>query len=110
MTEPTILDDALYQLLWNDDVSAFNEQRPEGPVAFVNAHLRGVDLRGANLLDVDLSGAYCRNADLRGLDLSRTNLRGASLADAKISGVLFPPDLPAEEIRLSVEHGTRMRY
>jgi uncharacterized protein YjbI with pentapeptide repeats len=51
-----------------------------------------------------------RLADLRGLNMSACCLEGASIHGAKISGVYFPPDLSPEEIRLSLEFGTRMRY
>ena len=59
---------------------------------------------------LDLSDGYFRQADLRGVDLSKTKLLGASIHGAKISGVYFPIDLAAEEILMSLEHGTRMRY
>ena len=67
------------------------------------------DLRNADLTHADLRGAYLRNADLRGLDLSEASLEGASLHDTRVSGVLFPTALNAEEIRLSLTFGTRMR-
>ena len=35
---------------------------------------------------------------------------GASLLDAKLSGTYFPAALSAQEIRLSLETGTRLRY
>jgi len=41
--------------------------------------------------------------------LSTTLLDGASIGGAKISGTLFPRNLDAEEITLSLVHGTRMR-
>ena len=59
---------------------------------------------------LDLSDAYFRGADLRGIDFRQTNLEGASMAEAKISGCYFPKELSAEEIRMSVELGTRLRY
>jgi hypothetical protein len=37
-------------------------------------------------------------------------MEGVSLRGARISGVMFPAELGADEIRLSVEFGTRMRY
>ncbi|MDQ7087553.1 MAG: hypothetical protein Q9Q13_06700 [Acidobacteriota bacterium] len=43
------------------------------------------------------------------VDLSEARLDGASLHHAQVGGVLFPPNLPAEEIRLSVQLGTRLR-
>ncbi|MFO7636044.1 MAG: GNAT family N-acetyltransferase [Clostridia bacterium] len=41
---------------------------------------------------------------------SETRLDGASINAAKVSGTLFPRELSAEEITLSLLHGTRMRY
>ena len=59
---------------------------------------------------LDFSNSYFRNADLSGIDFRETNLEGASLLDAKLSGTYFPAELPAEEIRLSLDTGTRLRY
>jgi hypothetical protein len=42
--------------------------------------------------------------------LSKANMDGASINACKISGVLFPAELSASEIELSLLHGTRMRY
>jgi uncharacterized protein YjbI with pentapeptide repeats len=57
-----------------------------------------------------MANTYLRHADLRGLDLTHTNLEGASINSAKISGTYFPTTLSAEEITLSLIHGTRLRY
>jgi uncharacterized protein YjbI with pentapeptide repeats len=62
------------------------------------------------LKDADLSGAYLRGANLSGQDLSLAKMHGASLKSAKISGCLFPASISAEEIRLSVDLGTRLRH
>ncbi len=70
---------------------------------------RGYDLRKFHLANANLSESYLRNADLRGLDLSQAKLRGASLKGCKISGVLFPETISPEEIRLSLDYGTRLR-
>ena len=100
----------LCELLRDEKVEAFNREVAGGVVLdLANANLRMVNLRGAHLRNADLRGAYLRNADLRGVDLSCANLDGASLYQARVSGALFPPDLPAEEIRLSLDHGTRVR-
>jgi uncharacterized protein YjbI with pentapeptide repeats len=80
-----------------------------GPADLSGANLRMADLRGADLKGASLRGAYLRAADLRGLDLSSCELAGASLAGAKVSGVLFPADIGADEIALSLTHGTRLR-
>ena len=111
MPKPQFKDDPLYELLRRGDVAAFNDARAQGR----QADLRGADLRGADLrhLDargLDLSDCYLRQADLRGLDLSEVRLEGASIYGARISGTLFPTELRAEEITLSLLHGTRMRY
>lgn len=99
----------LRDLIARGERDAFNalagQQRPD----LSHTDLRGLSLRGLSLREANLSGAYLRAADLRGLDLSGADLDGASLHAAQISGVLFPRDLGAEEIRLSQALGTRMR-
>ena len=111
MAEPRTSDDPLYRLLRHGEVDEFNAKRAGGEACNLRGtDLRGVDLRGLDARGLDLGGCYLRQADLRGLDLSETNLRGASISGAKISGVLFPIELSAEEITLSLTHGTRMRY
>lgn len=80
-----------------------------GVVDLTGAHLRGYDLRKCKLKKADLTGAYLRSADLRSVDLSEAKLDGASIKEAKVSGSLFPRDLTPEEIRLSLEYGTRLR-
>ena len=69
-----------------------------------------VDLRGLDADGLDFSHCYFRGADLRGVDLSHAKLHGASFNSAKISGLLFPLELAPEEIKLSVDYGTRVRY
>ena len=64
---------------------------------------------GLDAAGLDLRGSYMRDADLRGIDFSAANLDEVSIRGARISGTLFPRDIPAEEIRLSWELGTRMR-
>ncbi len=111
MTTPTIKDDPLYQMLREGHVEQFNQHRQSGtPCDLRRADLRALDLRKLEVKHLDLGDCYLRQADLRGLDLSETNLDGASISGAKISGTLFPSQLSAEEITLSLVHGTRMRY
>jgi len=111
MTAPKFIDDPLYQLLRAGQVDEFNKAREEGKTCdLVGADLRNVELQGMNLKGLDLSDAYLRQADLRGQDLSETRLEGASIRGAHVSGVMFPKELLATEIALSLEHGTRMRY
>ena len=59
---------------------------------------------------IDFSNCYFRAADLRGIDFSNARLEGASINGAPISGAFFPAELSADEIMLSVNHGTHMRY
>jgi len=47
---------------------------------------------------------------LRGIDFRNSALEGASLAHAQISGAYFPPELSADEILMSMNFGTRLRY
>jgi uncharacterized protein YjbI with pentapeptide repeats len=107
---PLVKEGLLVELLRDEKIDEFNrEVTREALPDLANANLRMADLRRANLRNADLRGAYLRNADLRGVDLSRANLDGASIYQARVSGTLFPPDLSADEIRLSLEHGTRLR-
>lgn len=111
MKKPVIKPDPLYQLLRNEDVKSFNEKRDSLDTSELKSgDYRGRDLRNMQAQGLDFSNAYFRNADLSGIDFRETNLEGASLLDAKISGVYFPEDISAEEIRLSLETGTRLRY
>ena len=111
MSQPKLLDTPLYALLHKDDITGFNNERPkEGPVDMVGGDFRGLDLRELNADGIDFTDAYFRSADLRGLDLSSTPLEGASIAHAQISGTFFPRELTADEILMSVNFGTRLRY
>ena len=58
----------------------------------------------------DFGNAYFRASDLRGIVYFKARLEGASLNGARISGAFFSAELNADEITLSAEHGTRMRY
>lgn len=111
MKKPEIKTDPLYQLLRQEDIKGFNEQRDSLDTSELRSgDYRGRDLRNMNASGLDFSNAYFRNADLSGIDFRTTNLEGASLLDAKLSGTYFPAELTAEEIRLSLDTGTRMRY
>lgn len=111
MKWPEISSDPLYQLLHNEDIDQFNAQRRVLDTSNLKAkNYRGLDLREMDASGLNFSDAYFRGADLRGIDFRQTNLEGASMAEAKISGCYFPKELTADEIRLSVEHGTRLRY
>ncbi len=104
-----IRDSALIRLLRDERIDEFNVEAAKAPPDLTNADLRMVDLRRADLHRAILRGAYLRNADLRGVDLSDADLHGASLHDAQIGGCLFPIELAADEVMLSIQWGTRMR-
>lgn len=109
--KPVISDDPLYQLLRHGKIQEFNTLKRAGEaVKLSGMDLRGLDLRGIDASGIDFSCSYFRQADLRGIDFSTCNMEGASVHAAKISGAYFPPELYAEEISLSLTHGTRMRY
>ncbi len=111
MEKPEIKDDPLYQLLRNEDIEGFNAQRDVMDTSQLRSgDYRGRDLRKLNAAGLDFSDSYFRNSDLSGIDFRDTNLEGASLLDAKVSGTYFPAALSADEIRLSLETGTRLRY
>jgi uncharacterized protein YjbI with pentapeptide repeats len=111
MDKPFIKKDPLYQLLRNEDIEEFNEQRDKLDNAELKSgDYRGRDLRNMNADGLDFSNSYFRNCDLSGIDFRNTNLEGASLLDAKLSGTYFPSELDATEIRLSLDAGTRLRY
>lgn len=111
MTAPKVHNDSLYQLLHNENIAEFNRRHDEAKTALLRGgNYRGLDLRLINADGLDFGDAYFHGADLRGIDFRNTNLEGASMIDAKISGCYFPKQLSAEEIRLSVTQGTRLRY
>ena len=110
MSHPKLLESALYALLHKDDIRGFNQQRPAGYIDMRGGDFRGLDLRELQVEDVDFTDGYFRSADLRGLDLRTSCIEGASLAHAQISGAYFPVELTADEILMSVNFGTRLRY
>jgi len=111
MSEPEIKNDELFQLLRHGKVGEFNERVANGESCeLAGGDFRGTDLRNLNASGLDMRSCYFRQADLRGIDFSETQLEGASISGAKISGTFFPKELRAEEILLSLTHGTRMRY
>ena len=111
MSQPKLLDTPLYALLHKDDITGFNKERPvDGPIDMTGGDFRGLDLRELNADGIDFTDAYFRSADLRGMDFRNASLEGASLAHAQISGAYFPPELSADEILMSMNFGTRLRY
>lgn len=111
MSQPRQLDSPLYRLLRDEKIGEFNKQKTkEGRIDLRGADLRGLDLRQLDAAGIDFTDAYFRGADLRGVDLREALLEGASIAHAQISGAYFPTELCADEILLSMQFGTRMRY
>ncbi len=109
--KPKISNDPMYQLLREGKITEFNARFEGGEKPdLANCDFRSVDLRGLDVAGVNFSGSYFRQADIRGLDLSQCNVEGASINGAHISGTLFPKELSAQEILLSHQQGTRMRY
>jgi uncharacterized protein YjbI with pentapeptide repeats len=112
MAAPSISDDPLYRLLREGKIAEFNQRIAAGE----KTNLTGCDFRHLNLQGLVATGlyfsnSYFRQSDLRGVDFSNcASLEGASIHAAKISGVYFPKQIRAEEILLSLEHGTRIRY
>lgn len=113
MSRPRKLEHPLFQLLAEEKIDSFNEQKTQHYTAdllnFQGADLRSLNLRGLDATGIDFRDAYFRSCDLRGIDFRETQLEGASINRAKISGCYFPVNLPAEEILLSLTTGTRMR-
>ena len=104
-------DCAMYRLLREGQINEFNARRAKGESFDLRGtDLRGLDLRGLDTESLDLSNCYFRQSDLRGLNLTTCNIEGASFRGANVSGTFFPDDLSPEEIRLSLDHGTRVRY
>ena len=103
--------DPMYVLLRDDKIDEFNQRKSNGDSFDLTfCDLRGIDLRKLDADGIDFSGCYFRQADLRGIDFSNCNLEGASINGAKISGCYFPKAITADELSLSLHHGTRMRY
>ncbi|WP_439886290.1 pentapeptide repeat-containing protein [Pseudomonas sp. MBLB4123] len=111
MSQPRQLDSPLYRLLREENIAGFNTQRPmDVEIDLSGGDFRGLDLRALDAQGIDFTDAYFRGTDLRGLDLRQSRLEGASLAHAQISGAYFPADLSADELLMSVNFGTRLRY
>jgi len=110
MRKPEISDDPMYHLLRDGHIEEFNNKKQPGEFYDLQyCDFRSVDLKGLNAAGIDFRNAYFRQTDLKGIDFRGALLEGASINGAKISGVYFPKNISAEEILLSLEHGTRLR-
>ncbi|MCC6141939.1 MAG: pentapeptide repeat-containing protein [Nitrospira sp.] len=106
-----ISNDPMYKLLREGCIKEFNVKKSAGDKCELKScDLRGLDLRGLDAVGLDFSDCYFRQSDLRGIDFSQSILKGASINACKVSGALFPAELTASEIELSLLQGTRMRY
>jgi uncharacterized protein YjbI with pentapeptide repeats len=113
MSKPMILHNPLYDLLRAEQIDEFNQRKAEiesNEGLFSGGDFRGLDLRNLDADGLDFRDAYFRGADLRGVDFRKANIEGASFCQAHISGCYFPKEVWAEEIRLSVDLGIRIRY
>jgi uncharacterized protein YjbI with pentapeptide repeats len=113
MAKPVIYHNAMYDLLRGENIEEFNQRKASGESTaglLCGGDFRGLDLREIDADGLDLQDGYFRGADLRGVDLRNTNIEGASFCQAHISGCYFPKEVTAEEIRLSIEQGIRIRY
>lgn len=113
MTKPIVHQNSFYDLLRAEQIDEFNKRKAAGESMegkLAAGDFRGLDLRNLDADDLDLSNAYFRGADLRGIDFTKANLEGASFCQAHISGCYFPAEISADEIRLSVDLGIRVRY
>lgn len=102
----------LYHAIIKDEILKAHDMIAKEDVSDLHSHsFRAVDLRKLQLEGqvVNFENCYFKNTDLRGLDLSLCLLDGASFHNARVSGVLFPEELIAQEIDLSVIRGTRVR-
>lgn len=108
---PRISDDEMYKLLRDEDIEEFNKRREgAGPLDLSGLDFRGLDLRGIEADGIDFSNCYFRQTNLAGINLSGANIEGASLGGANISGCFFPREVSAQEINMSLQYGTRIRY
>ncbi len=104
-------DHELYKLLQDEQLDEFNRRRAAGEDFDTRGlDLRALDLRGLDTTGLDLTDCYLRDTNLAGLDLREVPMEGASIFEARISGVFFPCELTAAEIRMSRTFGTRLRY
>jgi uncharacterized protein YjbI with pentapeptide repeats len=110
MANPKFLEDEAFKYLREGDHEGFCRSVDNRKVVdFTGADLRGSDFRNIDMSKIILRDAYLRNADFRGCDLRKVDLEGASIHNAQIAGAYFPLNIPAEEIQLSIQNGTRIR-
>jgi|JYMV01.1.fsa_nt_gi uncharacterized protein YjbI with pentapeptide repeats len=74
--------------------------------SFLSVDFRKLDLSKASF---NFDNCYFKSSDLRGQTLVKSTFSGASMHLARVSGVLFPETVSAQEIELSINKGTRIR-
>jgi len=67
------------------------------------------DSRKPNASNLDTCDRHPRRVGLCEVDLCTALAEGSSIAEARVSGALIPADFSAEELNLSLSHGTRLR-
>lgn len=113
MAKPILYHNALFDLLRTEQVDEFNKRKAAGEPTdglLCGGDFRGLDLRNLDADGLDLRDAYFRGTDLRGIDFRKANIEGASFCQAHISGCYFPKEVLADELRLSIDLGIRIRY
>lgn len=104
-------DEPMYVLLRDEEIAEFNKRKAKGETFDLTyCDFRGINLQGIDADNIDFTGSYFRQTDLRGIDFSNSNLQGCSINNAQIFGCYFPKEITADEINLSLNHGTRIRY
>ncbi|PIE90675.1 MAG: hypothetical protein CR997_04485 [Acidobacteria bacterium] len=81
-----------------------------GNVDLSHANLRGGNFMFAVFDGTNLKGADFKGSNFLGADLSKANLRDVSLYSCNLYKAKLPKELPPQEILLSVQEGTRLRY
>jgi uncharacterized protein YjbI with pentapeptide repeats len=81
-----------------------------GPVDLSGANLRGGNFMYALFEGTNLEGADLKGANLSGANLRTANMRYATVYRCNVYKTALPLEIPAEEITLSIQEGTRLRY
>jgi len=100
-----------YILLRDRKIPEFNSLHEKGMIDtnLSGLSFRAFDLRKLSAGGLDFSNCRFKQTDVRGVNFADAKLEGASFYGAKISVAYFPPEFSAQEILLSVTHGTRLR-
>ena len=82
MSQPRQLDNPLYILIRNEQISAFNAQKPKDTVVDLSdGDFRGIDLRTLDAQGINFTNAYFRGTEqLADVDLVQGRLNGCCSA------------------------------